>query len=516
MFLGKHPYIAAIISGILLTLATRIPELGWLSFVFLIPTLIALRGKRTFQWASAGACMSFTTALGCFYWIYHVSHNFGGLAPQWAATATILFALINILPGMVGLGLFRWIDQRSQWHAASLFTLIFIASWHWMPALFAWDLALTLLPYQAFIHSIDLVGAIGLDTVIIFSNFALYGVIRERRFTANAIVAIALLLVTATYSQWRYHALDNDIAAAPTTRTSIVQPNIDSRAKSNASHVHEALRQLSALSRTTAAETRPQLIVWPEALFAIDIQRDPALRAHMQALANTWNTAILFGNDHFEAQNDDSWVPYNTASLVTPQSPNLQHYYKHKLLAFGEYIPGRELFPEITDKLPKSIGNFGRGVGPQAFTLRNHTFAPIICYESIHREYMRQIAKLDVSFVAEITNDGWYGRTAALTYHKDLTRLRAIENRIGIIRGTNTGVSTFIDALGREHGTLPIETVAVTNYEMPLIRPWSSYTLIGHWVKRFIGWAALTLLGMAFMQNYRYRRGSIHITYGNQ
>jgi apolipoprotein N-acyltransferase len=47
-----------------------------------------------------------------------------------------------------------------------------------------------------------------------------------------------------------------------------------------------------------------------------------------------------------------------------------------------------------------------------------------------------------------ITNDGWFGRTAAAEQHFRISRMRAIEYGIPVIQAANTGISGIVSQNG--------------------------------------------------------------------
>ena len=75
--------------------------------------------------------------------------------------------------------------------------------------------------------------------------------------------------------------------------------------------------------------------------------------------------------------------------------------------------------------------------------------ASFICYESVFPDDVRQFAKGGADLLVNISNDGYFGHSAAREQHLDIVRMRAAENRRWILRATNDGVTAVIDPAGR-------------------------------------------------------------------
>jgi apolipoprotein N-acyltransferase len=123
-------------------------------------------------------------------------------------------------------------------------------------------------------------------------------------------------------------------------------------------------------------------------------------------------------------------------------------YDKNFLLVFGEYIPFGERFPKLYEYLPEA-GKFKSGSGFKTFELKDMRIGIMICYEDIIPRFTRRLAGRNANILVNITNDAWFGHTSEPFQHLALATTRAIENRVFLVRSTNTGVSAFIDPLGR-------------------------------------------------------------------
>jgi apolipoprotein N-acyltransferase len=72
----------------------------------------------------------------------------------------------------------------------------------------------------------------------------------------------------------------------------------------------------------------------------------------------------------------------------------------------------------------------------------------------IFPDLMRQAVKNGAHLLVNITNDAWFSKSAASYQHMSMGALRAVENRVPIVRAANTGISGAIMA----NGTLQDET----------------------------------------------------------
>jgi apolipoprotein N-acyltransferase len=121
---------------------------------------------------------------------------------------------------------------------------------------------------------------------------------------------------------------------------------------------------------------------------------------------------------------------------------------------FGEYVPWWAL-PGLVHKITDEVGNFIPG--------SNYSVAPspaggigvFICYEAIVPQLARQLVARGANVLVNISNDAWYGDSAAAYQHLEMARLRAIENRRYLLRATNNGITTVIDPYGRVLNQLP-------------------------------------------------------------
>ena len=296
-------------------------------------------------------------------------------------------------------------------------------------------------------------------------------------------------------------------------KVAIVQPNIDPYNEKFYGNFQPQVKKMIKLAESKVDSTTDYLILpetaliedmWEEQLdqsvsiieFQNLIKKFPKLKIVIGASTTKAfkegetpsATARKFSNA--EAYYDS----YNTA-LQLDSTGKIQIYHKSKLVIGVEKMP----FPALMKPLEKlaldlggTVGSLGVQENRVAFTsgIDSIKVAPVICYESIYGEYVNDYIKAGASFIAIITNDGWWGDTPGYKQHLKYGALRAIETRKWIVRSANTGISAFISPNGEI--ILPTQWWKPTAINM-MIQP---NTKITFYVKYgdYIGRAALCIV----------------------
>jgi apolipoprotein N-acyltransferase len=109
----------------------------------------------------------------------------------------------------------------------------------------------------------------------------------------------------------------------------------------------------------------------------------------------------------------------------------------------SEYLP----LP-ILNRYDFGQSDFTAGKEPGLFPELGEPFGVLICFESIFPRYARELCGKGARYLVNITNDQWFGDSAAPYQHFEMNVLRCIENRVGMARAANTGISAVIDPYG--------------------------------------------------------------------
>lgn len=176
---------------------------------------------------------------------------------------------------------------------------------------------------------------------------------------------------------------------------------------------------------------------------------------------------------------------FNSALLQDSTGQIQAVYDKAFLLMFGEYIPFGEEFPWLYDLSPEtSRFQSGTRTAPVELKLKDNRVARIgmlICYEDLVPRYAKRVAAHNPNVLINITNDAWFGQSAEPEHHLNLALIRAVEYRRWLLRSTNTGISVFIDAVGRRVAETALTGEETLLHDVPLLETRTLYALLGDW-----------------------------------
>jgi apolipoprotein N-acyltransferase len=195
---------------------------------------------------------------------------------------------------------------------------------------------------------------------------------------------------------------------------------------------------------------------------------------------------------------------YNSALLIDADGRVRGRYHKQVLLAFGEYIPFAPVLSKVPGMPPIGEG-FSRGAGPATLDLPGGIkVAPLICYEDLMPELARKfVREKGANLLVNLTNDAWFGDTAAPRAHARLAQWRAIETRKSLVRVTNTGLTTVINPKGEMRETLPLFSPGVLTAKVEIMEGETLYVRFGDWFAWITVAGALLILLRTWKQRGR-------------
>lgn len=317
-----------------------------------------------------------------------------------------------------------------------------------------------------------------------------------------ALLLLFVIVGTSLYFKWK------SVVPVKTLEVLVVQPDApmsirDSRGRSPREVIEDLMGRMDKMVEAAVqrAGKNPDLIVLPEAGIPYFSANEELLKIRMgdriywprfdslmASFANRYKATVFFNEIDAAYKTKSSGKEYlryfNNNVVYDPNGIRRQAYQKQYLVMFGETMPfefmydlspqtGRfdpgesfdllHYYSAIPKENPTTVlpVTWEKTEGITADFVRNYyaptqgelkdegLFLPLICYEVIVPEFVRKFKDSgNPQFIANLTNDKWYGTTTESDQHFELGRLRAIEWRRWLVRSTNSGVSGYVDHLG--------------------------------------------------------------------
>ncbi|MEP6777065.1 MAG: apolipoprotein N-acyltransferase [Chthoniobacterales bacterium] len=487
------PWLAAICTGILCAGCFAPFNHAWFCWIALTPLLAAIwfsgentrrRGLRDFFLGYVAGLPFFWIV---FFWLRTVT------VPGWFLVApymALYFAFWSWFCGVLRPSLrkerlaepgTRWTEappnesplSRSPWlRSTNNLRLAFLLAAIWVTqetlrsvvfSGWGWNtLGSALHAHWPLIQIVEFTGVAGLSFLVAFSNVIILSSIRRfiletrvRPVRAHFDLTLTMAAIVGVIG-YGVHALQIQRSTKP-LRVALVQANIPREEKFSREYAHKIFDQFARLSGPSVQTNPPvDLLVWPESSMPGPVLEDEESYRFVMDFSASAKTDLLLGTIEV-----DEKEAYNAALLVSDGGKTTQLYKKVHLVPFGEYVPGRHFIPFISEVVGNQVPSdfaFGKEHTVFQMTKQGARVAPLICFEDTIGELTRQFVLGGADLLVNVTNDGWFQRSAGSRQHLANAVFRCVETRRPMVRAANTGITCFINEFGRITQTLVDET----------------------------------------------------------
>lgn len=480
----RNRSLLAVIAGLLL--AASFPKIGIAGFAWLAPglMLLAAMGCNSGDAFRVGYIAGLAFYLSALYWLLLIPVKWFPLL-GWVALA----AYLALFPATWLWLMTKWlaIDRQpsaldgknvflvtafeklssASWTQRTIWCVSGAATWVALEMLlarlfsgFPWLLlGLTQHPILPLAQIASLTGVYGLSFLVVWTSLALVcatAIIIARPTLRGAWmgeIIFPLIAIVAALT-FGFHQLSQRETPAREIKVTFVQPSIPQTMIWDETENANRFQMLLALTERALDESKPDLLLWPEAAVPEMLRYHSATFKAVTELARKHKVWFIVGSDDKEPKKNSSKtnaaVYFNCSFLISPNGELISRYRKQQLVVFGEYVPLARWLPFMKYFTPVQ-GSYESGDGPVTFEmpdLRAKT-SVLICFEDVFPHLTRKYVSRDTDFLVNLTNDGWFGEGAEQWQHAVSGAFRAIENGIPLLRCCNNGLTCWIDSNGR-------------------------------------------------------------------
>ena len=536
-------FVPFLVSAVCLTFIQAPWKGSFLAWVALVPFVIAALSDRS-GWRLVWVSYVVSTCywLGNLYWIGYVT-----------VPACIMFCMYLGLYWPIMIVCLRFLNAKKFPLILSI-PMIVAGAEAWQGILitgFSWRL----LGHSQYanlpvIQIADIFGVMAISIIIAAVNGLIAGLVMDYRKgkikslvrPSNIICTVivtALVVATIIYGNFRLGESEGFTEEGPIVGS--VQPNVSPAVKEFLDSGEMLLGELVDETEYCFA-AGAKFVAWPETMVLTSLNKS------YRDLCDEYSRPVVYSRTIGELAKDNGYVMvgahtaeferrgsgyeladrYNSAFLYGPDGmQDAKRYDKIHLVPFGEYIPFKESAPWIYKLIMKLTPydydyNLTRGENYTVFEMSDNNrvwrFGTLICYEDTDAEVTRKMVVDDngskkVDWLVNISNDGWYTRytekgdfpSGELSQRTAITVFRAVENRIGIVRSVNAGVSCIIDPTGKIRdgflfGSLPREPMArqaVAGWfvdRMNVDKRTTMFSVHGKWLDKICAWQIVIVI----------------------
>ena len=424
------------------------------------------------------------------YWIANALYI--DIAKWWWLLPFALIGLPFVLSffyGFAGLAVYRFKHNALSLAiaAAISFSIFEFLRGHLFTG-FPWNLSAYIWMDTPISQSLSWLGAYGLSFITFLIAGLFYALKNIKKQKASQILfMLCIVIFSVSFALGKYIESTPAISQDRATRIMVVQPNIAQKDKWQQDKQEENLETLISLSKPDQGHSDdqdPDLIIWPET--AITYEKDDIkthLSSKLKEILAPGQVLISGVLDVEHSSTDPTQSRFYNALIVTDASGEvLSQYNKHHLVPFGEYVPFRNIlsFGPIAQAL-STTGDFSAGDGLKTIHTFHTSFSPLICYEVIFPRKSIAANGTRPQFLLNITNDAWYGDSTGPHQHLAISRARAIETGLPVVRVAGTGISAMINSNGQVLHDIALNTAGSFTADLPQPKAQTIYTTYKEW-----------------------------------
>jgi apolipoprotein N-acyltransferase len=499
---NRKELLFGLISGILLGFSFPPIPLPYLLFVGLIPYLIVIEKRRSL--AEINRFTYFTAFFFNIITLYWVGSWTPDADPFLMVAGTVLMffnPIVFLIPSTLYYLARKYVNKNLALYLLPWFWLFYEYIYSITDFRFPWLSLSNGLPYfLSFIQIADIIGSYGITILIVYVNIFGYLTLakinsKSRAKFLNPIILILLIIIPVIYGAYKlntYDESDNKISIG------LIQPNLNPNKKWEIGNLDVQIDLYQGLSEEAIREGA-EIIIWPETALPVYLMsaRYDKYSKRIQDFVDSMNVPIVTGMPHANfypniedapldakplKNSDGAYTSFNSILYFAPQR-EVEQYGKIKLVPFGEKVPLVDIFPVLGKWIKWNVGisSWNTGMDTLVFNWNNDAgnsvnIGGVICIESIYPDFISSFVNKGADFIAVVTNDSWYGNSSGPYQHKEISVLRAIENRRTVVRAANGGISCIIDPLGRTIIEQPMFTKGIVVGEIELGHTKSIFT----------------------------------------
>jgi apolipoprotein N-acyltransferase len=514
-----HRYLFALVAG--WVLSTAFPNYNFAGAAWIAPALLLACAHH--QTGAAAWRIGYLGGLVCWLstlsWLLEIPVT-GFPILGWVALSAFVAIYpatwVWLLAGKIGQG--SWLRRcfwalggAAAWVALEMVRLRLLTGFPWTP------LGASQWQMTPLIQIASVTGVHGVTFLVVWVSLALYSSVLAllRNPTTRYIWLGEIILPTVTVLlAFNLGLARLNHAPPPDTslRVTFIQPAVPQTMIWDPAENTNRFNHLIALTET-ALTNDTDLLLWPEA--ALPELTDAAYEA-ITNLVQRHHVPMIFSTDDVrhkvEPTVDEPFDVFNAAFALTPDSDLMDVYHKRRLVIFGEYIPFYRYLPFMKRLTPIAAG-YASGERISRFHLAGYTLAPLICFEDAFPQHVRDHASADTDLLVNLTNDGWFGESAAQWQQAAMAAFRAVENGLPLLRCCNNGITCWFDANGRMRELFRATNgseygIGFATWEIPFVSAATRTATLYNRVGDRFGWTCVGVTTVMVLWRFKRKKSS--------